>query len=259
MGVVENARVNRTRCDRGSFGSAGATGVVSSRAAGVRGRRCCRGCGYALEVTFARESGRRKTACFCHGCNHRLRAAFAMLAESTRHSDPWAEAPTAPPAPARVTTTPQTVAANRIRACGAVVVDDRPITCARQVAAPADAWEDRQVMLGTARDQAAPLLGRAEEQSLLTSLLDEVDDRGQALCFAVSRASASLGCCLSPRARARARDDGAQYHGRAVRSPSAVCRVASAASPGARACSRAAACPTRRAQRGVRPDRRRGA
>ena len=36
-------------------------------------------------------------------------------------------------------------------------------------------------MLGTARDQAAPLLGRAEEQSLLTSLLDEVGDRGQAL------------------------------------------------------------------------------
>ena len=38
-------------------------------------------------------------------------------------------------------------------------------------------------MLGTARDQAAPLLGRAEEQSLLTSLLDEVGDRGQALVF----------------------------------------------------------------------------
>jgi hypothetical protein len=28
-------------------------------------------------------------------------------------------------------------------------------------------------MLGTARDQAAPLLGRAEEQSLMTSLLDK--------------------------------------------------------------------------------------
>ena len=38
-------------------------------------------------------------------------------------------------------------------------------------------------MPGTARDQAAPLLGRAEEQSLLTSLLDEVGDRGQALVF----------------------------------------------------------------------------
>ena len=36
-------------------------------------------------------------------------------------------------------------------------------------------------MLGSARDEAAPLLGRAQEQSLLTSLLDEVADRGQAL------------------------------------------------------------------------------
>src|SRR3954447_2882834 len=37
-------------------------------------------------------------------------------------------------------------------------------------------------MLGTARDEAAPpLLGRAQEQSLLTSLLDEVATRGQAL------------------------------------------------------------------------------
>ena len=36
-------------------------------------------------------------------------------------------------------------------------------------------------MLGTARDEVAPLVGRAQEQSLLTSLLDEVGDRGQAL------------------------------------------------------------------------------
>ena len=36
-------------------------------------------------------------------------------------------------------------------------------------------------MLGSALDEAAPLLGRAEEQSLLTSLLDEVPERGQAL------------------------------------------------------------------------------
>jgi predicted ATPase len=36
-------------------------------------------------------------------------------------------------------------------------------------------------MLGSARDQAAPLLGRAQEQSLLTSILDGVGDRGQAL------------------------------------------------------------------------------
>jgi hypothetical protein len=37
------------------------------------------------------------------------------------------------------------------------------------------------VMLGIARDEVAPLVGRAQEQSLLTSLLDVVGDRGQAL------------------------------------------------------------------------------
>ncbi len=36
-------------------------------------------------------------------------------------------------------------------------------------------------MLGTARTEAAPLLGRLEEQQLLTSLLDDVSTRGQAL------------------------------------------------------------------------------
>src|SRR3954468_1416898 len=36
-------------------------------------------------------------------------------------------------------------------------------------------------MLGSARDQAAPLLGRAQEQSLLTSILDGIGDHGQAL------------------------------------------------------------------------------
>ena len=36
-------------------------------------------------------------------------------------------------------------------------------------------------MLGSARDEVAPLVGRAQEQSLLTSLLDGVEDRGQAL------------------------------------------------------------------------------
>ena len=36
-------------------------------------------------------------------------------------------------------------------------------------------------MLGPVRDEAAPLLGRAQEQSLLTSLLDEIGDRGRAL------------------------------------------------------------------------------
>src|SRR3954465_12547670 len=43
------------------------------------------------------------------------------------------------------------------------------------------AWEDGPVMLGSARDQAAPLLGRAQEQSLLTSILDAVGENGQAL------------------------------------------------------------------------------
>src|SRR3954468_14942136 len=36
-------------------------------------------------------------------------------------------------------------------------------------------------MLGTARDEAAPLVGRHDEQALLTSLLDDVATRGQAL------------------------------------------------------------------------------
>ncbi|HWM11182.1 MAG TPA: AAA family ATPase [Solirubrobacteraceae bacterium] len=36
-------------------------------------------------------------------------------------------------------------------------------------------------MLGPVRDETAPLLGRAQEQSLLSSLLDGVGDRGQAL------------------------------------------------------------------------------
>ena len=36
-------------------------------------------------------------------------------------------------------------------------------------------------MLGSVRDEAAPLLERAQEQSLLASLLDGVGKRGQAL------------------------------------------------------------------------------
>src|SRR3954465_8467957 len=36
-------------------------------------------------------------------------------------------------------------------------------------------------MLATAHDAAAPLLGRLQEQTLLTSLLDEVTTHGQAL------------------------------------------------------------------------------
>src|SRR6476659_3428403 len=38
-------------------------------------------------------------------------------------------------------------------------------------------------MLSTTRDDAAPLLGRTEEQDLLASLLDEVATRGHALVF----------------------------------------------------------------------------
>jgi transposase len=37
------------------------------------------------------ESGRRKVACFCRGCDKRLRDAFTTLADSTRHWHPWAQ------------------------------------------------------------------------------------------------------------------------------------------------------------------------
>jgi predicted ATPase len=36
-------------------------------------------------------------------------------------------------------------------------------------------------MLGIVRDEVAPLIGREQEQRLLTSVLDEVAARGQAL------------------------------------------------------------------------------
>ena len=36
-------------------------------------------------------------------------------------------------------------------------------------------------MVGIARDEASPLLGRLEEQSLMSSLLDDIAARGQAL------------------------------------------------------------------------------
>ncbi len=36
------------------------------------------------------ESGKRKVACFRHGCDHRLRAATCTLADATRHWHPWA-------------------------------------------------------------------------------------------------------------------------------------------------------------------------
>jgi transposase len=37
------------------------------------------------------ESGKRKVACFRRGCDHRLRSAFATLADATRHWHPWAQ------------------------------------------------------------------------------------------------------------------------------------------------------------------------
>lgn len=40
---------------------------------------------------IAVESGKRKVACFRHGCDHRLRSAFATLADATRHWHPWAQ------------------------------------------------------------------------------------------------------------------------------------------------------------------------
>jgi DNA-binding CsgD family transcriptional regulator len=42
-------------------------------------------------------------------------------------------------------------------------------------------WEDGRLMLGTAHDEVTPLLGRLEEQNLLTSLFDDVATRGRAL------------------------------------------------------------------------------
>src|ERR671922_325334 len=43
------------------------------------------------------------------------------------------------------------------------------------------AWENEPLVLGTAHDAATPLVGRLEEQGLLTSLLDDVGTRGHAL------------------------------------------------------------------------------
>jgi transposase len=41
---------------------------------------------------IAVESGRKKTACFRRGCDHRLRTATSTLADATRHWHPWAHA-----------------------------------------------------------------------------------------------------------------------------------------------------------------------
>jgi transposase len=48
--------------------------------------------GDAGQAAVARESGKRKAACFRWGCNKRLRKAFCTLADSTRHWHPWAQA-----------------------------------------------------------------------------------------------------------------------------------------------------------------------
>lgn len=40
---------------------------------------------------IAVESGRKKVACFRHGCDHRLRKATSILADATRHHHPWAQ------------------------------------------------------------------------------------------------------------------------------------------------------------------------
>src|SRR3954447_16418070 len=98
-------------------------------------------------------------------------------------------------------------------------------------------------MLGVADHEAVPLLGRVEEQRLLTSLLDDARTRGHAL---VLRGEPGIGKSrlLSVTERA-ARDRG---HGRAedgwgaVRDASAVRRAASAAAAGAPTCGPAARC-----------------
>ena len=64
--------------------------------------------------------------------------------------------------------------------------------------------------LGLARETAKPLLGRTREQNLLTTLLDEVGDRGQALVLraASARAEASSSLFNAPSTSFRARDIG---------------------------------------------------
>jgi transposase len=46
--------------------------------------------GDAGQAAVAIESGKRKTATFRWGCNKRLRSAFCVLADTTRHWHPWA-------------------------------------------------------------------------------------------------------------------------------------------------------------------------
>jgi transposase len=44
----------------------------------------------AGQAAVAVESGKRKAACFRWACNKRLRQAFATLADTSRHHNPWA-------------------------------------------------------------------------------------------------------------------------------------------------------------------------
>ncbi len=81
-------------------------------------------------------------------------------------------------------------------------------------------------MSATARDEAAPLLDREQEQSLLRSLLDEVATRGQALVLRGEPGVGKSRLLSDVRANgARAGHVGAHDHWRAVRSRSTVCRA----------------------------------
>jgi MoxR-like ATPase len=109
----------------------------------------------------------------------------------------------------------------RKRASASVVVRDaRP-------------WEDERLVLGAAYDEPAPLLGRVQEQNLLTLLLEEVTSRGRAL---VIRGEPGIGKSrlLSEAARA-ARDRGMVVlttTGVQSGGASAVCGAASASATG---------------------------
>jgi transposase len=46
----------------------------------------------AGQAPVASESGKSKRAHFRRACDHRLREAFAVLADSSRHHNPWAAA-----------------------------------------------------------------------------------------------------------------------------------------------------------------------
>src|SRR5256885_3379840 len=78
-------------------------------------------------------------------------------------------------------------------------------------------------MLATARDDTAPLLGRANEQGLLASLLDEVSTRGQAL---VLRSEPGIGKSrLLAEAAREARERGMAVLTARVCSPKRICRL----------------------------------